>query len=511
MASFTLEGRSPRTTAFKDKGSTQVELLPWQEPRLCQPTVEDVNYTQAELPEWQELTPWQIAFEDVIDQHGGPEAIPRMSFKTAKRVRKLVETFAPSDHPPEPLYSPVASEYGDTLTRDLFEEHSLSSGIHSDKPSQEKRSQCEGQAFRGQHPLPSPEALIDRSPYSPRIHFDEGESEGLYDYVYDHINLPPLWRHTKDSNPRPESVIGTKRGLDDDLPLSQKSKKRKTTADWDSIHSSLTADTPRLVAASQTAVGIAREVRKKKTPSLKGRKLQRLTPDEKLKTRDGAAQPSKMAIEEALAKSSDELELVPSAESSESDSREEQLTIDSTPTTPGDTPEVKDAVEIAQTYFTREQSPPGKLSQIMDGKQKSSTSEATATARDGPSPITVIHSEAGEQISQYSESSAGLRDALSPPHPTQGVIEDAHYQKHETKDAPEDTEIPEVPFTSPKKEQKTLESPRQGRKDKKKPLKPTSSKIEKPARMTRSKAKANTITKFEKLGNAGKLLVDWTT
>lgn len=61
------------------------------------------------------------------------------------------------------------------------------------------------------------------------------------------------------------------------------------------------------------------------------------------------------------------------------------------------------------------------------------------------------------------------------------------------------------------KKQRTPKTPHQGRKNQKTPLGPTPSKIQKPsARLTRSKAKTNHSTKFEKLDNAGKLPVDWT-
>ena len=62
-----------------------------------------------------------------------------------------------------------------------------------------------------------------------------------------------------------------------------------------------------------------------------------------------------------------------------------------------------------------------------------------------------------------------------------------------------------------RKKQKAPKPPRQGHKNQNKPLGPIPSKIEKPsARMTRSKAKTNRSTNFQKLDNTGRLPVAWT-
>ena len=493
---------------------------------------EDETYKQVELPVWQELTPWQRASEDVIDRHGGPDAVPKMSIKKAKRVRKAIENFAPKDYPPQPLYPPFASAYGDTLTRELFEEPDLCSapaGLHSDSLSQKEQFKCEARDVVRKNPLLTREAPINPLPYNNQPHIDEGELEGLYDHVYDDITLDPFRSHVKSFKPRfglsPESVvggIGTKRDHDDDLPLSPRVKRRRTMADRDMIDGSLveqsqdseSLDTPRPASPSRTAAEIGREVRKNNLSSLRRRKLQRYTANEKLDIHGGVSQISKEEVRTLMASCSDDSESRDSSDSRDSDSENESFMIDSPPTTPDEAPEDKEVADVSQAQPTQEHSPASGSSHIMDSGQEPFDLETTARIVDGSFPDNLSHVDAEKQDFQISESLAGLKEFLDTPCLMQIVVKKSQHPEHEMKDIPavhEDTETLETPTTPSKKKQKILKSPCQGRKNQKKPLKPTSPKIEKPARVTRSKAKANVITKFEKLNNAGKLPVDWTT
>ena len=466
---------------------------------------------------------WDLSLQREVDRLGGPEGFRKQYFAPA--ASEFQE--APWEEPSQHLPSPTCSEYGDTPIGGLFGESSLPSPYL--RPQRE-RLQSEAQACRRQNPLPTPDAPADPAYYTRRTHFDEGELEGRYDYVYDDITLTPMWRYMKNSKPRlrlrPDSVIGsiaTKRSFEDDLPVSRPSKKQKTTADQDSIDSSLVAqsldveslDTPRPASSSRTAAEIGREIRRRKSSSLKRRKSHGYAENKEVGIIVGASKIPDEETEAVLPMSPVESEAEGSATSSVSDPGEKSRIFDSTPTTPGKASDDEEDTEVPPKYFTQEQAPPCNSTQTTDTDQNSSTSEATATPGDGSSPTTLIPSEAENWGSQAFESSAGPKESLHTPSLMQENIEMSRSPEHKEKDAHavrEHTEALEVPPTAPLgKKQKILKSPRQGSKDEKKPLKTVSSKIDKSTRMTRSRAKANNITKFEKLNKAGKLPVDWTS
>ena len=465
MASFTQAAYRPWQTTFKDENHTQVEVppwlapSPWQAPTWQRALVSDENYTQVELPEWQELTPRKIDWEDVIDQHGGPEAVPKMSIKKAKNFHKLVDAHAPRDYPPKRLDSPTASEYGDSPTRELFEDPILSSA-------------------------------------------------------------------TANKEAKLKSAIGRnviKRGLDDySLSSPQPKKQRTMAADQHSIDKSVVVQSqypdglggPQSASFSRSAAEIGREVRKKTMSSLKGRKLHRYTANEKFNTHGNASQCTEEEAKVLLASSSGESESGDSAVSSESDSGNRSYIIDSIPTTPEEVSEDEEFAEVLHAHLTDAKSPTSGTSRITDSYQRLEILEATATPVDRSSPITPSPSEVNNFEPESFESSAALKESHHTPGLKQGEIEVLQQPEYGTKARlaiREDIETLNVPSKTSEKEKNLLKPPRRGRKNHRKPFKTTASRVDKCARVTRSKAKANNIIKFEKLDNAGRLPVDWNT
>ena len=157
--------------------------------------------------------------------------------------------------------------------------------------------------------------------------------------------------------------------------------------------------------------------------------------------------------------------------------------------------------QVAQTETTNSQPLEGSGVKKVPGRSIQALLAPLDTRKDTVPGISLVDADLADGLKQdmpkdlqLSESSG---NAQVPPADTQSP---AVFEEQE-----------EIPHN--RKKQKTPKTPHQGRKNKneKKPLGPIPSKIEKPsARMTRSKAKTNHSTKFQKLDNAGRLPVDWT-